>query len=60
MVAARVTVCDLRESKRIGGDAIAVGVADTARAIANAARRLQMTIVPHDVLLARVRAEIKQ
>jgi hypothetical protein len=36
MVAARVTVCDLRESKRIGGDAIAVGVADAARAIAPA------------------------
>ena len=54
-IAELVSVCDLRESKRIDGDAIAVSVVDAARAIANAARRLGMTIVPHDVLLARVR-----
>ena len=55
-----VSVCDLRESKRVGGDAIAVSVVDAVRAIGDAAKRLQMTIVPHEVLLARVRSEIKR
>jgi hypothetical protein len=52
-------VCDLCLAARVGGRQIEVSVDVATKAIAAVARRLEINLVPHATLMARLRDEVR-